>query len=210
MERDTVIRLGRWALVALSTMACGESQNDSPALEVEQPESVIELPELKRLEFGRDFVLTDQDGKSFNTATLRGKLIFLFFGYTTCPDACPMTLSKLARVNAMLGEDGERVRTVYVTVDPERDTVEKMKEYLSYYTLPVVGLTGTVEEIASVAGDFGVYHSRSEEETAAGYLIDHTTLVYMIDSDGTLRYLSHPEDSPEVLVGLVRKVLAEG
>jgi protein SCO1/2 len=194
----------------LTTIACGESQRDNSVREGVPSESVVELPELKRLEFGRDFVLTDQDGKSFNTAMLRGKLIFLFFGYTTCPDACPMALSKLARVNAMLGEDGNRVQTVYVSVDPERDTAEKLKKYLSYYTLPVVGLTGTVEEIGSVAGDFGVYHSRSEEETAAGYLIDHTTLVYMIDSEGTLRYLSHPEDSPEVLVGLVRKVLAEG
>ncbi len=171
---------------------------------------IADLPELKRLEFGRDFVLTNQDGVSFDTATLRGKVILLFFGYTTCPDACPMTLSKLARVNALLRSKGEQVQTVYVSVDPERDTVEKIKTYLSYYTLPVVGLTGTVEEVASVAGDFGVYHSRSEEETAAGYLIDHTTLLYMIGPDGTLRYLSHPEDSPEVIAALIRQVLAEG
>ena len=205
-----MISLYRWTLVVLTAMACGESQRDNSVRESVQSESSVELPELKRLEFGRDFVLTDQDGKSFNTATLRGKLIFLFFGYTTCPDVCPMALSKLARVNAMLGKDGNRVQIIYVSIDPERDTVEKLKEYLSYYTLPVVGLTGTVDEIGSVARDFGVYHSWSEEETAAGYLIDHTTLVYMIDSEGMLRYLSHPEDSPEVLVGLVQKVLAEG
>jgi protein SCO1/2 len=198
-----------WVFIAIAAIACGQSQ-DEGGREGASTEVAVELPELRRLEFGRDFVLTDQDGKSFDTATLRGKLIFLFFGYTTCPDACPMTLSKLARVNAMLGDEGSRVQTVYVSVDPERDTVEKMKEYLSYYTLPVVGLTGTVEEVGEVAGDFGVYHSKSEEETAVGYLVDHTTLVYLLDPDGTLRYLSHPEDSPEVLVGLVRKVLGEG
>ncbi|MBS12678.1 MAG: SCO family protein [Gemmatimonadetes bacterium] len=194
--------------VCLLFAGCSEpGDSTEPVAIVEEPQ---ELPELKKLEFGRDFVLTDQNGERFDTVTLRGKLIFLFFGYTTCPDACPMTLSKIARVDALLGEIGERVQTVYVSVDPERDTVEKVREYLSYYDLPVVGLIGTVEEIKDVADDFGVYYSKSEEETALGYLVDHTTLVYMIDPNGTLRYLSHPDDSPEVLAALVRMVLAEG
>ena len=193
-------------------LACSDQkkQDSGSTAELEAVAEVVDLPELKRLEFGQDFVLTNQDGVSFDTATLRGKVILLFFGYTTCPDACPMTLSKLARVNALLGPEGESVQTVYVSVDPERDTVEKIKAYLSYYTLPVVGLTGTVEEVASVAADFGAYYSKSEEETAAGYLVDHTTMVYMIGPDGALRYLSHPEDTPEVMAGLIRKVLAEG
>ena len=205
-------RTGLWALCVLLGLGCSDQMKQDTAStgEDEAIAEIADLPELKRLEFGRDFVLTNQDGVSFDTATLRGKVILLFFGYTTCPDACPMTLSKLARVNALLRSKGEQVQTVYVSVDPERDTVEKIKTYLSYYTLPVVGLTGTVEEVASVAGDFGVYHSRSEEETAAGYLIDHTTLLYMIGPDGTLRYLSHPEDSPEVIAALIRQVLAEG
>ncbi len=194
--------------VCLLFAGCSEpGDSTEPVAIVEEPQ---ELPELKKLEFGRDFVLTDQNGERFDTVTLRGKLIFLFFGYTTCPEACPMTLSKIARVDALLGEIGERVQTVYVSVDPERDTVEKVREYLSYYDLPVVGLIGTVEEIKDVADDFGVYYSKSEEETALGYLVDHTTLVYMIDPNGTLRYLSHPDDSPEVLAALVRMVLAEG
>jgi protein SCO1/2 len=199
-------------LCAALGLSCGnqKKQDATFTAELEAVAEVANLPELKRLEFGRDFVLINQDNISFDTATLRGKVVLLFFGYTTCPDACPMTLSKLARVNALLGAEGERVQTVYVSVDPERDTVKKMKTYLSYYTLPVVGLTGTVEEVASVAGDFGAYYSRSEEETAAGYLVDHTTMVYMIGPDGTLRYLSHPEDRPEVMAALIRKVLAEG
>ena len=121
-----------------------------------------------------------------------------------------MTLSKLARVAALLGQEEDQIQIVYVSVDPERDTVEKLKEYLSYYQLPVIGLTGTAEEIKSVAGDFGVFYSKSEEETAMGYLVDHTTLIYLVDGKGSLRYLSHPEDSPEVLAGLARKVLGEG
>ena len=114
--------------VCLLFAGCSEpGDSTEPVAIVEEPQ---ELPELKKLEFGRDFVLTDQNGERFDTVTLRGKLIFLFFGYTTCPDACPMTLSKIARVDALLGEIGERVQTVYVSVDPERDTVEKVREYL--------------------------------------------------------------------------------
>ena len=112
--------------VCLLFAGCSEpGDSTEPVAIVEEPQ---ELPELKKLEFGRDFVLTDQNGERFDTVTLRGKLIFLFFGYTTCPDACPMTLSKIARVDALLGEIGERVQTVYVSVDPERDTVEKVRE----------------------------------------------------------------------------------
>ena len=205
-------RICPWVLCVALGLACSDQKNQdaSSTSEVEAVAEVGDLPELKRLEFGRDFVLTNQDGVLFDTATLRGKVILLFFGYTTCPDACPLTLSKLARVNALLGSESDRVQTVYVSVDPERDTVEKMKAYLSYYTLPVVGLTGTVDEVASVAGDFGAYYSKSEEETSAGYLVDHTTMVYMIGPDGTLRYLSHPEDASEVMAALIRKVLAEG
>jgi protein SCO1 len=204
--------LATWMVCLVGGLFLASCENgDTPAVVIEEATAdPVELPELRKLEFGRDFVLTDQHGRRFDTASLRGKVIFLFFGYTTCPDACPMTLSKLARVDALLGEKGRRVQTVYVSVDPERDTVEKLKTYLSYYTLPVVGLTGTVEEVKDVAGDFGVYYGKSDEETAAGYLVDHTTLVYLIDHQGTLRYLSHPEDSPEVLAGLVRKVLTEG
>lgn len=197
-----------WAsILAVTCLACEPAEQHSNAQVDSEP---VELPELKNLEFGRDFVLTNQDGQAFDTSALRGKLIFLFFGYTTCPDACPMTLSKLARVASLLGQEEDQIQIVYVSVDPERDTVEKLKEYLSYYQLPVIGLTGTAEEIKSVAGDFGVFYSKSEEETAMGYLVDHTTLIYLVDGKGSLRYLSHPEDSPEVLAGLARKVLGEG
>ena len=199
--------IARSILAVLIAVSCSaKPSGDDKTNGVSEP---VVLPKLRKLEFGRDFLLTDQNGASFDSATLRGDLIFLFFGYTTCPDACPMTLSKLARVNALLGDDGQHVRTVYVSVDPERDTVDTMREYLSYYTLSVVGLTGSAEEIKSVAADFGVYYSKSEEETAVGYLVDHTTLVYVIDQEGTLRYLSHPEDSSELLAGVARKILAE-
>lgn len=197
-----------WMAIAAAMTACGGG--DTAKVDAGGEEEVVELPELRKLDFGRDFTLTDQDGQPFDTASLRGQVIFLFFGFTTCPDVCPMTLSKIAQAEALLGDDAARLQTVYVTVDPERDTPEKLKEYLGHYTLPVVGLTGTPEEVKSVAADFGVYYEKAEQDTAVGYLVDHTTLIYLIDPDGKLRYLSQPGDSAEVLAGLVKEILKEG
>ena len=197
----------RWCLVVLSLcVSCAEEQKQSEPTDV----VAIELPELKKLDFGGDFVLTDQHGERIHSKNLRGRIIFLFFGYTTCPDACPTTLSKLSQVYELLGDAEERIQVVWVTVDPERDTSDRTKAYLEYWPIPVIGLTGSREEIDAVAANYGVYHKRSEEETEAGYLVDHTTLVYLIDGGGKLRYLSQPHDEPEFLVGLVRKILAEG
>jgi protein SCO1/2 len=101
---------------------------------------------------GANFTLTDQDGRPFQLSSLRGRVVLLFFGYTSCPDACPTTLSKLARVYKLLGRHRERVVTLFVSVDPGRDTPRVLKEYLKYFRVNAVGLTGTKEEIDRVVG----------------------------------------------------------
>lgn len=189
--------------VALILVGCGGDSKTSDRGEAAD----VEIPEPKRYEFGSDFVLTDQDGRPFDTASLRGKTVLLFFGYTHCPDACPRTLSRLSRVHSLLGDRADDVQTVYVSVDVERDTPERLKEYLSYYGFPVIGLTGSAEEVDHAAGEYGVYHAVSEESSEAGPLFDHTLLIYLLDDEGTLRYLFQPDDSPEVMAGVVRKVL---
>ena len=199
----------KWCVMMMVLCTSCTVQTDRPE-SAEVAETDVELPELKNLDFGDDFVLTDQNNERFDSKSLRGRVALLFFGYTTCPDACPTTLSRLSQVYEMLGDARERIQVVWVTVDPERDTSNRTKAYLEYWQMPVVGLTGTREEIEEVAGSYGVYHKRSEEETEAGYLVDHTTLVYLIGPDGSLRYLSQPDDEPAVIAGLIRKVLAGG
>ncbi len=195
-------------LLVAGTVACKQTQERVPSQDVAEE---VELPELKKLDFGDDFFLTDQHGASFDSRALRGRVVLLFFGFTTCPDACPTTLSKLSQVYDLLGEAREQLQVVWVSVDPERDTPDRIKAYLEYWQMPVIGLTGTPEEVNRVAaGGYGVYYKRSEEETEAGYLVDHTTLVYLIDPDGDLRYLSQPGDSATIIAGLIQKVLAEG
>ena len=140
--------------------------------------------------------LTQGNGSSFRLSEKRGDFVLLFFGYTSCPDVCPTTLSEMKRVMAELGADAERVQVVFVTVDPKRDTPEKLKEYVSIFNPSFIGLSGSMEALEKVWSDYGVY--REEEElpnSATGYLVNHTARVYLIDRDGNLR-LSYSYGTP--------------
>ena len=125
----------------------------------------------------KDFTLTDQEGKPFHLKDLRGKLVFLFFGYLSCPDICPMTLSKLARVYSLLGEQGKDIVTLFVSVDPARDTPQRLKEYLTYFKVKSIGLTGTKQEIDAVVAAYKATYEKVETESAAGYLYNHSDYV---------------------------------
>lgn len=155
----------------------------------------------------RDFTLTDQDGKPFHLKDHRGQIVLLFFGYLSCPDICPMTISKLSRVYELIGEKRDNVLTLFVTVDPERDTPEKIKEYLSYFKLKTVGLTGTKTEIDKVVSIYGGSYEKVKVDSAAEYLIDHSDYVYLIDGEGRVNALIHTEDQVQKIAGLIKEVL---
>ncbi len=134
-----------------------------------------------------DFALTNQDGQTARLSDFRGNFVLLFFGYTHCPDVCPATLTQFKRVKADLGKDAERVMFALVTVDPERDTPERLKEYLSQFDPSFVGLTGSLADLEPVWKSYGVYREKQTGEGAAGYLMDHTARIYAVDARGNLR-----------------------
>ena len=101
--------------------------------------------------------LARDNGSSFRLSELRGNIVLLFFGYTSCPDVCPTTLSELRKVNEDLGNSAEKVRVVYVTVDPQRDTPEKVQEYVSIFNPSFIGLSGSEEELRPIWQDYGVF-----------------------------------------------------
>ena len=137
-----------------------------------------------------DFALQDQDNATFKLSEQRGKVVLFFFGYTFCPDVCPMTLSTWRRVQEALGENATNVRFVYVTVDPERDTREKLRSHLENFSEDFTGLTGSNEALRAVYASFGVYiQKNSIAETAAAYLVDHTARMFVVDKTGALRLL---------------------
>ncbi|MXY49251.1 MAG: SCO family protein [Gemmatimonadetes bacterium] len=172
------------------------------------PPPQIDIPELLDYgeRFGGDFMLTDQDGERFDLSEHRGDAFLIFFGYTYCPDACPLMLSKLAAVYDVLDlEPGQRVRTIYVTVDPRRDTPKQLGDYLAYFsTVDVRGLTGSREEIDAVAERYGVLYKLQQPNEAGHYLVAHTTTLFLVDREGRLRYRFHPSDTPEYIAAGIK------
>ncbi len=153
-----------------------------------------QTPELPPSEFGGSFSLTDQYGMRRTDMDFRGKYMLIFFGYTYCPDVCPTTLAVEAEALDKLGPRANRIQPIFVTVDPKRDTPEKLKSYLSSFDarppstrLNFVGLTGTDEEIAEAAKAYRVYyraHIDGRTQDGADYSIDHTGDIYLMDPAG--------------------------
>lgn len=154
-----------------------------------------------------DFVLMDQEGKSFHLKDLRGQVVFIFFGYLSCPDICPTTMSKLTRVYTLLGDSKSKVLTLFVSVDPQRDTPSRLKEYMSYFHINALGLTGSKAQIDEVVSSYKASYERVETESASGYLFNHSDYIYVLDRNGKVKFLARPEDRPEVIAKIVRQLL---
>ncbi|MCA9740075.1 MAG: SCO family protein [Deferribacteres bacterium] len=135
-----------------------------------------------------DFTLTDQFGEPFMLSEHRGKVSLIFFGYTFCPDVCPTTLATWRRVEEVLGEDAKNVNFIYITVDPQRDTQQKLKNHLSVFSDDFIGLTGSEEALTAVYNEFGIYREVQElADSGAGYLVNHTSRVFGLDRQGKWR-----------------------
>jgi len=150
-----------------------------------------------------DLVLTDQDGQPFDLASLRGAPVFVYFGYTHCPDVCPTTLADL---RAAIRLTDIPARVVFVTVDPARDDAAAMKQYTDWYASGFIGLTGTEAEIAAVATSWGVSYRRLDSSSAAGYAMSHSTDTYLVDGDGMLRHHLFFGASAELIAERLREV----
>lgn len=166
--------------------------------------------QLPVLPIGGDFQLTDDNGQPFTLTSQRGKVVLIFFGYSSCPDACPTTLSKLSTAARRLGEDRSKVKALYVSVDPERDTPQVLKDDLANFTLDATGLTGTKAEIDKVVQQYGAkYEIVLTPSSAAKYTISHTTSVFVLDAQGRVRKLLPYEASVDDVVTGIREVLAD-
>jgi protein SCO1/2 len=135
----------------------------------------------------QDFTLTRGDGSPFRLSDQRGKVVLLFFGYTTCPDVCPATLSEMRQVRDRLGDQADQVQFVFITVDPQRDTPERIGQYVAAFDPSFAGLSGSETELEPVWKSYWVYRAINQQDSAAGYLVDHSTRLYLIDKAGSLR-----------------------
>ncbi len=163
-------------------------------------------PVAARPAVGGPFALVDMEGRAVTDADFRGRLMLVFFGFTYCPDVCPTALTSIAQALDRLGADADKIAAVFITVDPERDTPEQLKEYVRHFHPRLVGLTGTPEQIAAVAKAYRVYYAKARSPGAPSddYSMDHTTITYLMGRDGKfLAHFSHGAD-PEDLAKRVR------
>ncbi len=166
------------------------------------------FPEPREIE---NFTLIDQDGQPFHRDRFLGKWTFLYFGYTYCPDVCPLTLSELAKVQQQLARKNLDQDTAYmlISVDPQRDTPQRLGEYTRYFNPKFLGSTGTPDELSKLARQFGVIYMRSPDpENKANYSIDHSSTVLLIDPNAHLHAVFTPPQTPEAIISDFIKIRA--
>ena len=160
-------------------------------------------------EIGGDFTLTDHHGQPFELSGQRGKLVLLFFGYTFCPDICPTELSNLAAVLDGLGEQSDQVQGLFISLDPQRDTPEVLRDYTGYFNPSLIGLTGEGEAIDRIAGNYRVQYQRHERADGR-YSLDHSANLYVIDRQGRLAAVVPYGLPPEHVLQLLQDMLSKG
>lgn len=137
-----------------------------------------------------DFTLTDEQGQPFTLSAQHGKVVVLFFGFTSCPDICPAELSNLAAAVRQIGDDAREVQVALVSLDPERDTSERLGQYVTAFDPSFKGLRGEKAALDPVVKAYGVFYERRDlPGSALGYTIDHSGFVYMIDKAGRWRQI---------------------
>ena len=138
-------------------------------------------------EMGKDFAIKDHNGQLRKLADFTDKVVVVFFGYTQCPDVCPTTMTELVEVKRLLGKDGDRLQALFVTVDPERDTPELLKAYMTNFDPTFLALCPTPAQLAEVAASFKVYYKKVGDEKSAPYTMDHSAGSYVFDPKGHVR-----------------------
>ncbi len=156
---------------------------------------------------GGDFTLTDDNGGRYSLRRDRGKVVVLFFGYTSCPDVCPTTLQTVTRVLHLLGERAREVRVLFVSVDPGRDTPERLKAYLRYFDPTILGLTGDAAELRAITEKYGTYYRYHGDVASGNYSADHGSGLYLIDRRGRLASIIPYGTQVDTVAAIVRRAL---
>jgi protein SCO1/2 len=157
--------------------------------------------------FAQHLALTDHHGQPRTLTDFQGQVVVIFFGYTTCPDICPTTLARLADVMKALGPDEARVRVLFVTLDPERDSGERLKTFVPWFHPSFLGLRGDAAQTRAVSEEFRVFSARKEVAGELGYVLDHSSGAYVFDPAGRVRLYVKDAASVEDIVADLRQLL---
>jgi protein SCO1/2 len=159
----------------------------------------FKLTDITGAPFGRELALTDHNGRPRTLADFRGKVVTVFFGFTHCPDVCPTTLAEMAAVVRELGPGAQKVQVLFVTVDPERDTAQVLKQYVPSFDPTFLGLYGDADALARTAREFKIVYQK-QALPGGGYSVDHSAGTYIFDTEGRLRlYASYGSGAAKLL-----------
>jgi protein SCO1 len=197
MMKAWLAALGTAVVLALS--ACQPAPPQPPA---------FQATDITGAAFARDFRLTDHNGRVRTLADFKGKVVAVFFGYTHCPDVCPTTLSDFARALEQLGPQAERVQVIFVTLDPQRDTPDLLKQFVPAFNQGFLGMYTDVESLQQLAKEYKVVYQKTSVKGADDYLIDHSAGTYVYDPKGRLRLLMPYGSSPEAIAQDLKTLLA--
>lgn len=172
--------------------------------------TAFESTDITGADFGRQFELVDHTGKLRRLEDFRGKVVVMFFGFTHCPDVCPMTLVEFNAALERLGEAAQNVQVLFVTVDPERDTPEVLGTYVTAFNTEFLGLTGTAAQIAEVAREFRIVYRKVEGSRPDNYSVDHSAGTYIFDQQGRLRLYARYGQGSEAIARDISRLLTAG
>ncbi|MES2771929.1 MAG: SCO family protein [Pseudomonadota bacterium] len=158
--------------------------------------------------FGKNLALTDHHGAPRTLADFQGKAVILFFGYTACPDICPSTLTRFAAVRKQLGSDASKIQVLFVTLDPARDTQERLAAYVPWFDSSFIGLYGDEAKTKAVASEFNIFYAKQDTGSAAGYALDHTAGAYAFDPAGRIRLYIKDDASIDSISSDLKNLLA--
>jgi protein SCO1/2 len=176
---EAVAKTALWVGLAAGLAACSE-----PA----KPQ--FSSIDITGADYARDFTLTDHNGQSRSLKDFQGKVVVVFFGFTQCPDVCPTTMAELAQVKKMLGQDGDRLQGLFITVDPERDTQSVLKAYMANFDPTFLALRPELDKLPELAKNFKIFYKKVEGTTTGSYSLDHSAGNYIFDAQGRIRLYS--------------------
>ena len=163
--------------------------------------------DLTGADYAQGFSLADYNGQVRTLKDFSGKVVVVFFGFTQCPDVCPTSLADLAQTKKLLGSDGDKLQAIFITVDPERDTPELLKAYMTNFDPSFLALRPTMAQLPGVAKDFKIYYKKVEGKTEGSYSMDHSAGSYVFDSKGRIRLYNRYGAGAEVLASDIRLLL---
>lgn len=219
-RRDTF--LARWSARHLAYAAAAGIGLAAALILVAEQEDVSRTQDLRQMaeqvqqvskappgtkNIGGAFTLVNQNGKPVTDADYRGKLMLVYFGYTYCPDMCPTGLQSMAHALDDLGADADKVVPLFVTIDPVRDTADKLKTYVAQFHPNIQGLTGSEKQVAEAAAAYQVYYAKGEQVDDHDYVMDHSSLIYLMGADGRFITTFAEDADPAAIVKAVRAAL---